>query len=220
MSGEAGPRRLDFRADPWDDALLGAVVEHLRAGGLVTYPTETVYGFGGRAAPEPVEAVLALKGRGPKKPLLLLVSDVESVEDLGWTDEARTLADVFWPGALTLVLADPDRRFPPGVRSPDGGVAVRRTPHPLARALVERLGEPLTSTSANRSGEEPARRGDEAWSLLRGLGCGDEMWLLDGGPLPPSEPSTIVDCTGPELRVLREGAVLVSRLRCAGPEIA
>lgn len=219
MSAAACPARVDVRTEPYDPASLAAVVGHLRDGGLVAYPTETVYGFGCLARPEPVRRLLELKGREPDRPLLLLIPGPEAVSGLEWTPEARELARAFWPGAVTLVLADPARRFPPGVRSPRGGVAVRRTPHPVAQALVEALGEPLTSTSVNAPGDEPARTADEAEAVIRKLGCGDETWLLDGGALPPSEPSTIIDCTGPDLRVLREGAVPVSRLRCVRPEL-
>lgn len=219
MSAAASPVRLDVRAPPFDPGVLSAVADHLRTGGLVAYPTETVYGFGSLARPGPVERLLELKGRDPGRPLLLLISGHESVRELAWSEEARELAEVFWPGAVTLVLPDPDRHFPDGVRSPRGGVAVRRTPHPLARILVEAVDEPVTSTSANAPGGEPARTADRAEEVIRALGCEDEMWLLDGGELPPSEPSTIIDCTGAGIRILREGTVPASRVRCVRPEL-
>src|SRR5690606_20055887 len=115
---------------------------------------------------------------------------------------------------LTLVLADPDGTFPPGVRSDAGAVAVRRTSHPVAARLVELLGEPLTSTSANPPGGEPAADGDAAFRAAVEAGAGGETWVLDAGPLPPSPPSTIVDCTGSPPRVRRVGAMPVRRLRC------
>ncbi len=212
-------KTLDFRAPPLDAELLREVVEHLRSGGLVAYPTETVYGFGCALVPGALERLLALKGRDPDRPLLLLVPEGDGTGDLRWTPEARELAATFWPGALTLVLADPEERFPPGVRSSAGGVAVRRTPHPVAAALVEALGAPLTSTSANRPGDTPALTAEEAEGAARSLGAGAETWVLDGGPLAPSPPSTVVDCTGPEIRVLRPGAVPPQRLRCVRPEL-
>lgn len=214
-----GPTTLDFRAPPFDAEVLREVVEHLRSGGLVAYPTETVYGFGCALVPGALERLLALKGRDPDRPLLLLVPEGDGTGDLRWTAEARELAAAFWPGALTLVLADPNERFPPGIRSPEGGVAVRRTPHPVAAALVEALAAPLTSTSANRPGDAPALSAEEAEAAARSLGAGAEMWVLDGGTLAPSPPSTVVDCTGPEIRVLRPGAVPPQRLRCVRPEL-
>lgn len=214
-----GLRRLDFRAPPYDEAVVSEVAVHLRGGGLVAYPTETVYGFGCALVPGALERLLALKGRDPERPLLLLVPEADGTAGLRWTPEARELAATFWPGALTLVLADPEERFPPGVRSPEGGVAVRRSPHPVAAGLVETLGAPLTSTSANRPGGAPALTADEAEAAARSLGAGDEMWVLDGGALEPSPPSTVVDCSGPEVRVLRAGAVPAARLGCVRPEL-
>lgn len=235
--GDAEPRRLDLRAwsapDPvaprtsgqpapplpgLADALAPAVA-HVREGGLLAYPTATVYGFGGAVEGDPVEALLALKRRDRERPVLLLVRSPADTPGLVWTPEARELAEVFWPGALTLVLADPEGRYPPGVRSPTGGVAVRQSAHPVAAGLVEALAAPLTSTSANAPGQPPAESGDEAAAVVRELRAHDRVLVLDVGRLPPSEPSTVVDCTGAESRVLRAGAVPVTRLRCVLPVI-
>ena len=98
-------------------------------------------------------------------------------------------------------------------------MAIRVSPHPLASAVVTALGRPLVSTSANSPGGLPATTAAEALETARALGAGDEMWVLDGGPLSPSEPSTIVDCTGPAPVVRRVGAIPVNRLRCVLPEI-
>lgn len=215
--GSVGPWRIDLRADP--DADLGEVVAHLRAGGVIAYPTETVYGLGSACVAEGVRRVRALKRREKAKPLIALVSSADSVADLTWTDPARELASIFWPGALTLVLADPAGLFPPGVRDPKSGtVAIRVSPHPTVRRLVGALGGPLTSTSLNLPGGAPAAAGDEAVRLVQELG-GDDVGVLDAGTLPPSRPSTVVDCTGSEPVVIREGTVPLARLRCAIPEI-
>lgn len=213
------PRLMDLRGAPPEDADLDAVAEHLRNGGLLAYPTETVYGFGSACTHDAVERVRALKRRDADKPLLMLIRGPEDVADLEWTDDARELASIFWPGAVTLVLADPRGAFPQGVRSASGGVAVRVSPHPLAGPLLSALGGPLTSTSANAPGTPPARSGAEALDAARSLGAGADMLVLDGGTLPPSEPSTIIDCTGAEAVVVRAGSVPVNRLRCALPEI-
>lgn len=215
----SAPRVVDVRGPEPDPGALSLAVDHVRSGGLLAYPTETVYGFGGPCTGESVEAVLRLKRREAAKPLLVLVAGVGDVAGLAWTDAARELAEVFWPGAVTLVLADPRGIFPAGVRSTVGAVAVRVSPHPLVAPLLAMLGGPLTSTSANAPGVEPARAGDEALRAAQALGAGAEMLILDGGVLPPSGPSTIVDCTGTVPTVVREGTVPVHRLRCAIPEI-
>jgi L-threonylcarbamoyladenylate synthase len=210
-------RVFDLRDDP--DASLVAVADHIRRGGLVAYPTETVYGIGGACTPEAADRVRALKGRGDTKPLIALVPDRDAVRALEWTSDAEELAEIFWPGSVTLVLRDPDGLFPDGVRdSGRGTVGVRVSPHPIASRLVSELGEPLTSTSLNRSGEAPITSGSDARTLLENLEATD-VWLLDAGTLPPSAPSTVVDCTGRSPRVLREGAIPTGRLRCAIPEI-
>ena len=209
-------RVLDLRGDP--EADLGEIVAHARAGGPVAYPTETVYGLGSVATPEGVEAVHRVKPRDGK-PLIALVPSYASVGRLRWTPAARELAELFWPGALTLVLDDPDRIFPAGVRDErSGAVAVRVTPHPVAARLIDALGSPLTSTSLNEPGGEPAMSGSDALRVLERLDARD-VPLLDAGTLPASGPSTVVDCTGRVPVVLRDGAVPIGRLRCAIPEI-
>ena len=211
------PRNLDLRADP--EADLTDVLKHLRAGGAVAYPTETVYGLGGACTEAGVETVRAVKGRAEGKPLIVLVESADAVAGLRWTPAARTLASIFWPGSVTLVLPDPDGIFPLGVRDErTGSVGVRVSPHPVASRLVRELGAPLTSTSLNVPGETPVTSGAEAREILGRLGAPD-VWLLDAGTLPPSAPSTVVDCSRDEPVVLREGAVPLGRLRCAIPEI-
>jgi tRNA threonylcarbamoyl adenosine modification protein (Sua5/YciO/YrdC/YwlC family) len=199
---------------------LDAALSVLRGGGVVVHPTETVYGFGGSLDPEAVSAVQHLKRRDESRPLLVLVPALDAVNGLVWTPAARELAEAFWPGSVTLVLSDPDRTFPQGVRSPGGTVAVRRSSHPVTSALVERFGAPMTSTSANAPGRRPARSGSEALRAALDMDPVGGIHLLDAGTLPSSPPSTIVDCTGDLPRVLREGSTPLSRLRCVLPDIA
>lgn len=213
------PRRIDLRNRPAPDIDIVPFVEHLRAGGLLVYPTETVYGIGCVLDPEPLARLQRFKSRGPSSPFLLLVPGRESVPGLVWSAGASEMARVFWPGALTLVLADPGGRFPPPVRSARGGVAIRQTSHPLAARLVDALGAPLTSTSANAHGEPPARTGEDAMRVAHRVGAGEETWVLDVGTLPWNESSTIVDCMAPIPAVVRAGATPVGRLRCVLPEI-
>lgn len=203
-------------------ARLDGAVAAARAGRPVVYPTETVYGVGSDLSEVGVAAVRRAKRRADERPLLVLVDGVDAVPQLVWTDAARELAEIFWPGAVTLVLADPVRSFPPGVRSAEGAVAVRQSSHPVAAALVRGLGGPLTSSSANLPGEPPATDASDAAGFAKGLaGAGEERpWLVDVGSLPPGAASTLVDCTGAEPRVVRRGAVPVERLRCVLPGVS
>jgi L-threonylcarbamoyladenylate synthase len=211
------PERLDLRAD--SEADLSGVAQHVRADGLIAYPTETVYGLGGSVSEEAVARLRRLKSREPRKPFILLVESMSAVEGLRWTAEARELAETFWPGSLTLVLNDPLGIFPRWVSDQEGrAVGVRVSPHPLVGRLLKEVGGPLTSTSLNVPGQPPASSGSEAVEVVRRLGDRDVL-VLDAGTLPRSGPSTVVDCTGEEPVVLREGSIPTSRLRCAIPRI-
>jgi L-threonylcarbamoyladenylate synthase len=194
-----------------------AAVEALRAGKPVLLPTDTVYGL--CADPYREEAVrraYRLKGREEAKPSALLAADVdallECVPEL--RGRAGTLARALLPGPFTLVLPNPGRRFRwlGGSRPDTIGVRVPELP-PESRAVVERLGA-VMATSANPAGGTDPRRLEDVPADLRSR-CGAEV---DAGELPGT-PSTVLDLTGPEPRVLREGAVpaaeAVERVRAA-----
>jgi len=206
-------------------AELDRIVEHLRSGGILGYPTETVYGLGGEPTTEVVEAVRELKGRDDGKPFLLLLPRTAPLGEapLRWglslPPWADSLAESFWPGPLTLVLRDPERRFPSGVRSATGGVAVRVSSHPFVERLMARWKRPLVSTSANQSGSKAALTSDEVRTLVGGHRGGEGVWIVDGGPASSSLPSTLIDCTGERPRLLREGAIPAEVLRAALPEL-
>lgn len=202
-------------------ASLTRVVTHLQERGVLAYPTETVYGFGTMVDHESVEKLVRLKSRPPAKPFLLLVANSGMLTRLGLnlSAQAAHLAARHWPGPLTLVLPGGEGQIPPRLRGPEGGIAVRWTPHPGLQRLITALGTPLTSTSANRPGVPPAMRAAEVaeqWTaeINRGL-----LMVLDGGTLPPSPPSTVVDCTGRRLRVIRPGAIRASTLRETVPDL-
>jgi len=202
-------------------AALPAVVTHLARRGLIAYPTETVYGFGSVTATAAVERLAALKGREPGKPFLVLVADRRMLEGIGLrlTDAAERFASAFWPGPLTLVLPGGEGRLPDALRGPEGGVAVRWTSHPGAAQLIETLGSPITSTSANRPGqpslmEAPAIERTFAPAVAEGT-----LLVLDAGRLPDSPPSTLIDCTGSAPRLVREGAIARGRLASIVPAL-
>ena len=203
-------------ADEIADAI-PRVVAHLRGGKLLAYPTETVYGLGSRALHDDVAALATLKGRSAGKPFLLLISNREMAEahGLAFNASADALARAFWPGPLTLVLPGGSGRLPDLLRGPDGGIAVRWTSHQAIAQLVQALGVPLTSTSANLPGKPP---GPGAAAIARDFAPAVEsgqLMVLDGGVLGNRPPSTVVDCTRPEAQIVREGTLSVAELRRA-----
>jgi L-threonylcarbamoyladenylate synthase len=215
------PRAVPFWSPEEVEAALVGTIAHLAASGVIAYPTETVYGFGGLADQAGVDALVRLKGRPPGKPFLLLISDSAMIGRLGLslTQSAAALAARHWPGPLTLVLPGGERRVPDRLRGPEGGVAVRWTPHAGLTRLIAAVGEPITSTSANRPGVPPAASAGEIakeWSdaMARGI-----LRVLDGGHLRSSEPSTVVDCTGRHPRVIRPGAIPAATLRESVPDL-
>jgi len=183
---------------------IARATEVLRRGGVVAFPTDTVYGLGASIfLPRAVERVFELKGRPRHQPLPVLVSSFEQVAGLASVPPgAATLAKRFWPGALTLVLAALEAA-PELVTAGSGKVAVRLPDHPVPLALIEGLGTPITGTSANLSGEPSARTAQEVRAQLR-----EKVdMVLEGGPTPRGVESTIVDLTGKAPLVLREGAI-------------
>jgi len=208
-------KAIPFRTDAEASAALAQVVSHMQGGGLLAYPTETVYGLGSRPREPDVRALAELKGRAAGKPFLLLVASQEMAEaqGLAFNESARALARAFWPGPLTLVLPGGSGRLPDVLRGPEGGFAVRWTSHTLMARLVAALGMPLTSTSANLPGSAPAPGVDAilrdfAPAVARGI-----LLVLDGGVLGNRPPSTVVDCTGSVPRVIRAGALSLAQLR-------
>ena len=188
---------------------------------VLAYPTETVYGFGGAIDRESVDALIALKGRPQGKPFLLLVDGAAMIDrlDLHLPSYAARFVANHWPGPLTLVLRGGEGRVTPRLRGPEGGVAVRWTSHPGIAQVIHAHGDALTSTSANRPGVPPAETAAEIvaqWpdAIARGV-----LRVLDGGRLTPSQPSTVVDCTGRHPRIIRPGAIPVAALRGSVPSL-
>lgn len=213
---------IPFRTDAEIDRAIPEVVLHLVRQGLIAYPTETVYGFGSSASREAVSSLAHLKGREPGKPFLLLVSDLAMLGGVGLRlpDAADRLASAFWPGPLTMVLPGGEGRLPDLLRGPEGGVAVRWTSHQGVARLVKTLGSPITSTSANRPRTPPAMDGAAVTHDFGDAVASGQLLVLDAGRLTPSQPSTLVDCTGSTPKVIRVGAIDPDRLRSIVPNIA
>lgn len=196
-------------------------IEHLATNGVLGYPTETVYGFGGAPEHDAVESLVRLKGRPPGKPFLLLIAASEMLArlDLHLNHGAARLAARHWPGPLTLVLPGGQRRVPARLRGPEGGVAVRWTSHPALQRLISAYGDAITSTSANRPGRPAAMTATEIVSQFPDAVGRGILRVLDGGRLTPSPPSTVVDCTGRLPRVIRPGAIPADILRESVPDL-
>lgn len=193
-----------------DDELRPAL-RCLRDGRLIIHPTESVYGFGGFLEDGPLGLLEHIKGRAGGGFVVLIPSAKSVAGMLGGV--GRALADAFWPGPLTLVLDDPQRRFHPRVRAADGSVAVRVPGHQVTRRLLAACGRPITSSSANEPGAPPAVTVEQARQAARARG--HDLTALDGGPLPGGSASTLVR-PGPDRPILiREGPVNMLQLEAA-----
>ena len=213
---------LPFQTEADVEAAIPVTRLHLSRGGLLAYPTETVYGLGSTPSVPALDALARLKGRSPDKPFLVLVCGRAMVEDWGLvlSPAARALAGAFWPGPLTLVLPGGEGKLPDQLRGREGGIAVRHTSHTGIARLVAAAGQPLTSTSANRPGHPPAPGVDRIREVFAEEIERGDLLVLDGGVLGNVPPSTLVDCTSPVPRLVREGAIPRGELRRAAGRLA
>ncbi len=211
------PRVL--RVDPAapDPAVIAEAAAVFARGGLVAFPTETVYGLGARGLhADEVARIFAAKGRPPGHPLILHVDGERMAKELAreWSDAASRLAKELWPGPLTLVVPRAPV-VPPEVSGGLDTVGLRSPSHPIALALIRAVGEPLAAPSANAHTHVSPTT---AAHVVRSLGERIDL-VLDGGPTAHGIESTVVAMTTPP-RVLRPGAVSLERLRAIVPEIA
>jgi L-threonylcarbamoyladenylate synthase len=201
---------MDTEILPADDpSAMERALALLRSGGLAAFPTDTVYGLGALADSErSIEALYIVKGRDASKAIPILIGNVEDLArvspDPG--ELALRLAARFWPGPLTLVV--PKCPALPEALSALPTVGVRMPDHPAALALL-RLAGPLAVTSANLSGGESPSTAEEVTAQLGGR----IPLVLDGGRTPGGRPSTVVDCTGQEPKILRQGPITLEDLR-------
>lgn len=189
---------------PLYDQIRQAVVI-LKQGGVIAFPTETVYGLGASIAlPEAASRIYQIKGRDQSKALPLMLSDIsqinyvaDSVPEVAWL-----LVREFWPGPLTLVVTK-SAAVPDLITSGSKTVAIRISSHPVAQAIVEELGAPITGTSANISGKPNPATAEEVRIQLGGK----IDFIIDGGKCPGGIESTIIDVTKEVPVILREGAI-------------
>ncbi len=205
------------RVLPMNEESINLAVRALREGGLVAYPTDTVYGLGAHAfILEAVERVFEVKARPHNAPLPLLLADADDLPRVAREvpEAARRLAEAFWPGGLSIVL--PRSPAVPSLVTGGGeGVAVRVPDHQALRTLIRRLGAPITGTSANLSGHPSPTTVEEVQEQLGGR---IEL-ILDGGRCPGGVPSSVVDLIGQSPRLVREGAISRESLERVLPEL-
>jgi L-threonylcarbamoyladenylate synthase len=206
---------LDRRApDPID---IHEAARVLRGGGLVAFPTETVYGLGARALdPKAIARVFAAKGRPTHHPLIAHVLGETQAGALAasWPDVASRLARAFWPGPLTLVV-DRAPHVPAAISGGGTSIAVRCPDHVVALSIIALLREPIAAPSANRyQGLSPTA----ASHVVKQLGDAVDL-VLDGGPCGTGIESTVVDVRGAHPQVLRPGAVAMAALRDVVPDL-
>ena len=178
----------------------------MRRGGLVAYPTDTLYGLGAHSFLEKaLERIYRAKGRPQGKAIPLLLDSIEDVYQVAEEvpQIAQRLGETFWPGALTLVLKSL-ATVPEQVTGGTESVAIRVPDHPVPRELARLLGAPITGTSANRSGGPDPVTAHDVRAQLEGL----VDIIIDGGPCPGGRPSTVVDVRSGKPILVREGAIL------------
>lgn len=209
-----------LRVDPSapDPSIIERTAALLRNGRLVAFPTETVYGLGANALDAAaVRGIFAAKGRPATNPVIVHVHEPAQVLNVAseWPATAAKLATAFWPGPLTLVVPK-SAAVPDEVTAGGPTVAVRCPAHPVARALIAAAGVPVAAPSANRSTELSPTLADHVYKSLNGR----IDLVLDGGPCTGGIESTVVDATGPVVRLLRPGLVSVPMLEAiVGPVV-
>jgi L-threonylcarbamoyladenylate synthase len=202
-------------------AAIPRAIDQLESRRVLAYPTETVYGFGGAIDRESVDALVSLKRRPRGKPFLLLIAGSQMLDKLvlHLPTYAANLAAKHWPGPLTLVLPGGERRVPPQLRGPEGGIAVRWTSHDGIARLIRSYGDAITSTSANRPGVPPAMSAAEILTQWPAAIARGTIRVFDAGRLVESQPSTVLDCMGRRARVIRPGAIPAATLRETVPDL-
>ena len=194
-----------------DKEALPRALDILRHGGLVAFPTDTVYGLGALAFNgKAVESIYLAKDRPVEKAIPVLIWDITDIEKIAEniSDRAHRLASRFWPGPLTVLV--PKKPSLPESISATSTVAVRVPDHSVARDLLRAAG-PMAVTSANISGQASPPTAEDVFAQLNGR----IALIIDGGRTPGGVPSTLVDCSGDEIKILRAGPITLEELLSA-----
>ena len=187
---------------------ISQALDILKSGGLVAFPTDTVYGVGCLAFDgKAIESIYIAKDRPIEKAIPILIADMEDMEKVGIdiSQVAHKLTARFWPGPLTCII--PKQPTLPEAVSAIDTVGVRVPDHHVARALLRAAG-PMAVTSANISGEPSPSTAEEVYAQLNGR----IPLIIDGGTTPGGVPSTVVDCSTPDLKILREGPISLQKI--------
>lgn len=201
---------ISISPDNPDPAQLQSVAQIITSGGIVIFPTSTLYGLGADASnQQAVERIYQIKGREFDKPILVLIKDLAALAKIvkSVPATASILMKAFWPGGLTLVFQSKET-LSPILTAHTGKIGVRIPKHPVAHALINAFGDALTGTSANISGDPGCSRVSELDDRVSGQVDG----ILDAGPLMGGRGSTVVDVTTQVPNVLREGTISKSQI--------
>lgn len=201
-----------FKIDPSDPdpAIIARAAEVIAGGGIVVFPTQSLYGLGANALDEKaVDRIFQIKRRPPEKPVLILLDNISDMDRLVTEvpPDAGRIMTAFWPGGVTLVChALPE--LPGNLTAGTGKIGIRLPLHPVARHLVDAADGPITGTSANLSGQPGCAKAAEIDAAV----LGEVDMVLDAGPLIGGSGSTVVDVTVTPPKILREGLVPASKI--------
>lgn len=201
---DMNPRQL-----PAGEMAINEAVSTLHAGGVVVFPTETVYGLGADTLnDEALEKIYQLKGRPSDNPLIAHVCDIDGARKIttGWDDRCSLLAEAWWPGPLTLVLGR-DPSVPDRASGGRPTLAVRSPEHPVARSILTEFGGPISAPSANRSGGVSPTRAQHVMDDFQNQPEAHDLLVIDGGPCRVGIESTVLDMTVDPPRILRPGVL-------------
>lgn len=190
---------------------ISEIISALKAGEVLVYPTETVYGLGCDATnSEAVNKIFAIKKRQQEKSVLVIAADLSMMMDyIEWSPKLQELSDKYWPGPLTIVAPIKfQNNLAPGVIAPDNTIAFRVTDHPLAHNLSDQLGKPIVSTSANITAMSNPYEIEEVIKMFDEESDQPDI-IIDGGELSHRSPSTIIKLVGNEVVVLRQGELII-----------
>jgi L-threonylcarbamoyladenylate synthase len=205
------PEILKISPDNPDASLIAKAVAVLKMGGVIAFPTETFYGLGVDGQnQEAIKKIFQIKGRDFKQPISIIIGSAGDLQEIVSDPPgiAGKLMQTFWPGPLTLIFkASPS--VSPLLTAGTGKIGVRISSHPIANALAEELGHPVTATSANLSGAPECSSADE---VIHAIGDLVDL-VIDGGPTPGISGSTILNVTTSPPLILREGVIPASSLQ-------